>query len=370
MPFSQDPDVVASLVSAGRFRPYREASGGDGTKAIALYQWGVALSTACFEAFHYVEVVTRNALDREMRAYFHDDQRLIPWFLLRLPGCNQDVIDRQVDSVRARLRDQSTKRREMRETRDQIVAGVDFGFWVGLLKGAHEDLWRKALYKAFPNSSGKRKDVLIVLEELRLFRNKLAHHDSLLSEDVPTRLQQMLDVLGWVSADAKEWLSEVEQVSAVYARRPVARRDTVVVAAGLAWNLYQTVPAYVCQAGRSFQSVDHLAFYADQEIKAEVPAVLRRLDNVDWSPANEARLLSSPNPADQRLGRVIQASRGTWTEGRYQVFDLTSPGDPKHVTLPRPIPHLLKGKGSAFTQRQRYTVCHDLKRARSTTDLT
>jgi hypothetical protein len=60
-----------------------------------------------------------------------------------------------------------------------------------------QDLWRKALYKAFPNSSGKRKDVLIVLEELRLFRNKLAHHDSLLSEDVPTRFQQMLDVLGW-----------------------------------------------------------------------------------------------------------------------------------------------------------------------------
>jgi hypothetical protein len=199
---SQNPQVIASLVSAGRFSSYQEAAGGDPAKAVDLYQWRASLSAACFEAFHYVEVVVRNALDREMRHYCHEDTRLIPWFLLPFASKSQSVFDAKVDTARTRLRSQSPAR----ETRDQIVAGLEFGFWTDLLHGDQEELWRRALCKSFPNSSGKRKDVLDVLERLRLFRNRLAHHDSLLAQDVPLRLQQMLDVVGWVSADARDWL--------------------------------------------------------------------------------------------------------------------------------------------------------------------
>jgi hypothetical protein len=146
-----------------------------------LYRWNVAVSAACFEAFHYVEVVVRNAMDREMQIHRHEAQSRIPWFLLPVVSKNQSSFDESIKKVRQRLRDQH----QSRETRDQIVAGTDFGFWTALLHSENEELWRSALHKAFPGSSGKRKDVVAVLEALRVFRNRLAHHDSLLAVDVP-----------------------------------------------------------------------------------------------------------------------------------------------------------------------------------------
>ena len=279
MPFSHDPDVVESLVSTGRFRAYLSAAGDDRERAVALYRWNVAVSAACFEAFHYVEVVVRNSMDREMQIHRQEEQSRIPWFLVPVVGKHQSSFDDSIERVRRRLRDQH----HSRETRDQIVAGTDFGFWTALLHSENEELWRSALHKAFPGSSGKRKDVVAVLEALRVFRNRLAHHDSLLAVDVPFRFNQMLQVLRWVDPRAEQWLLAVERISEVLARRPLAPRDTVIVAARNAWPLYLEVGAYVCQAGRSFQSVEYLAFYADREIKAEVAEVRHRLDNVEWS---------------------------------------------------------------------------------------
>lgn len=366
MPSSHDPLHVEYLISKERFGSYLNATLSNREQAVALYEWNAALAAACFQAFHYVEVIVRNAMDREMRAYFGEAKRLIPWFLLPVVDKHQVAFFESIEKVRRRLRDQSQER----ETRDQIIAGVDFSFWTTLLHKENEELWRHALCKAFPYSSGKRADVVAVLETLRIFRNRLAHHDSLLGEDVPFRLDQMRQVLRWVDPEAEKWLVSVERISTVYASRPSRRLDTVIVAAKNAWPLYQELGAYVCQAGRSFRSVKYLAFYADREIKQEVPMVRRRRDNVDWAEAEVKRLLASGGTNNHRLARIITESRARgWTGGRYQVFELTNPGEAEHLTLPGPIPHLARGKGSAFTQGQRYTQHDALIRASSTQEL-
>ena len=166
-------------ISLGRYHPYLAAAGGDESKACELYEWSVALTGASFEAFHYVEVVTRNAIDREMRAHLNEPGRGIPWFLLTVSGKRQVQDGIEVNRLRA---------------------------------------------------TGERRDAL--------------------------------------------------------------------------------------------------------------------------------------------LADIIEVSRKQgWTEGRYQVFGLTAPGSAGHLTLPTPIPHHSRGRGSAFTQGQRYVVRDRLRRARSTADL-
>ena len=349
VPSGHDPLGVESLLSRGRFASYLSATGGDCDQAVALYRWNTALSAACFEAIHYVEVVVRNAMDREMRTHRQESATLIPWFLMPVVGKHQANFDESIERVRRRLRDQGRDR----ETRDQIIAGTDFGFWTALLHSENEELWRQALRKAFPHSSGRRKDVVGVLEP------RLAHHDSLLGEDVAFRLDQMRQVLRWVDPRAEQWLREVERVSTLLRERPASRRDaadTVVVAARDAWPLYREIGAYVCQPGRAFRPVGHLAFYTDREIKPEVASVRRRVDNVEWSEAEADRLTASDEADEQRLGEIMSVSRARgWLRGRYQVFFLTRPGEPGHLSPRGPIPNPGKGKGSAFTQRQRYT---------------
>jgi hypothetical protein len=134
---------------------------------------------------------------------------------------------------------------------------------------------------------------------------------------------------------------------------------------------HQDCQAYVCQAGRAFRAVDRIAFYADREVKEHVPKIQHRRDNIEWTPEEQGRLSRSENRNDRKIAHVIGQSRaaGSFREGRYQVFLLTRAGDPSHRVLGSPLPHESTGRGSAFTQRQRYTSLHALETAKTTIDL-
>ncbi len=80
--------------------------------------------------------------------------------------------------------------------------------------------------------SGSRKNVIVALERTRKFRNRLAHHDSLLAQDILLELDTMLSLVEWIDPDARIWLDGIQRVTKVYTERPVAPVDTLVVPAG------------------------------------------------------------------------------------------------------------------------------------------
>lgn len=162
---------VRSWLSSERFEPYVREAHGDEALGAELYEWNVRLAAACFEAFQYVEVILRNALDEQLRLHFDEASRGLPWFLLPVSrqGRVQDRIDEEVNKVRKRLREA----RPPKESRDQIVANLTFGFWTSLLHSDHDQLWKDCLHRTFPHATGTRSTVAAVLEPLRVFRNRL-----------------------------------------------------------------------------------------------------------------------------------------------------------------------------------------------------
>lgn len=309
----------------------------------------------------HLEVLLRNTLDRTMAAHCRESAVGIPWFLLPTPG--GAAVAEQVDTVRERLRARG------QENRHQIVAGLSFGFWSGLLGTKYEELWRQGLRHAFPYGDGRRKQVAVAAERVRKFRNRLAHHDSMVRVDVPFELRQILELAGYIDPAAALWLSSISRVMEVYRERPFLPEDTVVVPARDAWPLYEQVQAYVCQVGRNFRPVERIAFYADQEIKREIPQIVHRRDDVEFSDAEIDRLQTGDRN-DKRVARVIDTARtAQWTAGRYQVFLLSRVGDPAHRQLSATVPHQTGGRGSAFVQRQRYVSLHGLETASTTADL-
>lgn len=350
------------MLSEPRMAPYLRVTGNDQREALALYEWSTRTSAAAFEDIGHLEVLFRNALDRQLREYFQEERCGIPWFLLPTPG-GENVAD-AVTTVRERLRPLG------KESRHQIVAGLSFGFWSGLLGARYEELWRDCIHRAFPNSSGRRKQVSTAMERVRKFRNRLAHHDSMINVDVPFEVRHIIQLASFIDKDAANWLERRSTTMAVYGQRPTAIEDTVVVAARNAWALYENVYAYVCQPARAFRTVERIAFYADREIKRDVPKVLHRRDNVEWTKEEADRLRGSTDRFDRKIAQVIDAARSTnWTGGLYQVFLLTRPGDPTHRQLSSCLPHGGNGRGSAFTQRQRYVSLHSLELATSTDGL-
>lgn len=266
------------------------------------------MASAAFEDVGHLEVLFRETLDRALQAHYRESDVGIPWFLLPTPGGAQVVA--AIDIVRARLRAQG------RETRDQIVAGLSFGFWSGIVGPKYDDL------------------------------------------------------AGFIHPDAKSWLETFSRAMDVYAQRPAPAQDTVVVPARDAWPFYEEHKAYVCQPGRSFRPVERIAFYADQEIKPDVPRISHRRDDVEWTEAAASRLEGSDNRDDRKIATIIQKTLADgWTEGSRQVFLLSRRGDASHRALVSALPHETGGRGSAFVQRQRYVSLHALEIAQSTRDL-
>ena len=229
-------------------RPYLREADEDHKIGLELYQWNAELSAACFEIMSHLEVIVRNAIDDRLHTYMNESTCGIPWFLMPISqGEAQMKISESIVSTRERLRAQH------KEIRPQIITNLSFGFWTSLLGTQHEQLWREALHLSFPLSSGRRKDVAAALNNLRIFRNRLAHPDSLLAVDVPFQLRKMLLVAGWIDAEASDWLQSIERVSETYSKRPVKKFDTVIVPGSQAWELYRKENVYACQPGRSFR---------------------------------------------------------------------------------------------------------------------
>lgn len=355
---------VKELLSAPRLAPYLRSVGEDLAEGLTLYVWSAQVASSAFELIGHFEVLLRNALDAQLSCYMQEAARGIPWVLLPMPSGDRGHIESLVAQARERLRAQG------KEARHQIIAQLGFGFWSGLLGKKHEQLWRTCLRHAFPYSSGNRKDVAVAVDGIRKFRNRIAHHDSMVNVDVPFEVRRLLHVAGYIDPEAARWLDHISRAMDVYAEKPVVTADTAVVAARRAWTLYRDCQVYVCQAGRSFRPVQRLAFYTDREVKADIPAILHRRDNVEWSEDHAARLLTSDGGFDRKIGTAIRKSQiHGWTGGLYQVFVLTGPGHPSHRQLAGALPHAVEGRGTAFTQRQRYVSLHQLELARDTSDL-
>ena len=101
------------------------------------------------------------------------------------------------------------------------MAALSFGFWVALFDHRYEALWVKALHRAFrPDGPRLRKHVSARLSELRLLRNRVAHHDSLQRVAIDTQHEHMLELARWPDPAAGVFLRETTPVTDFLSRRP------------------------------------------------------------------------------------------------------------------------------------------------------
>ncbi len=155
--------------------------------------------------------------------------------------------------------------------------------------------------------------------------------------------------------------------------------DVAIVAARNAYPEYLKIHAYICQpeTTRTFQhGISRIGFYADGEIKPEVPRILERRGEVLFEPHSVAELRSQGNERDQQIADLVERCLADPTSGRshggtYQVFLLAGPGDSDTKLLSHPIKNTTKtrsGRPWAYTLHQRYTRSDALMKNPETTD--
>lgn len=169
-----------------------------------------------------LEVLFRNSVDRPLTRTFGPD-----WFDNPRCGFNSGALQRIAEA-----------REDLRRGRyplDQphLVAALSFGFWVSLLsrggdravsnraKADYErTLWRPCLYRAFPHARLGRAQAHAPLEHLRVFRNRIAHHEPIFHRNLRADHASLLSVAGWICPVTRDWIVHHNRVEGLLARPP------------------------------------------------------------------------------------------------------------------------------------------------------
>lgn len=244
-------DVIAAHLSQPRFQPY-EAATGSRTEALRLYRWNLELSGAIHESLGLVEVVVRNAIDRELRAW----NRTRPAPAGQRPyGTNwverpakplQGLLSPPARGGRPRHstyrsafdrakkdsddRDPSHPRCGAIPNHDDVVAHITFGTWVKLLPSkkekdgrigpsAQRGLWDHALRHSF----AYKPDPLVIhywVQRLHSLRNRVAHVEPLITTDVVSYHRTAARLLRAIDPTVSDWYASVSRIPTVYNLRP------------------------------------------------------------------------------------------------------------------------------------------------------
>lgn len=192
-----------------RLAAYQPAGGND-LAMVTTYFWNRALCRELHLCLSVVEVTMRNGIHRTLAAHTgHPD-----WY------DHIHLLPRQQNKINSTKVEISNAGKPLIPGR--VIAGLDFGFWTSLLSagagqyGYGATLWspnNAALVgQAFPfltPLNQYRSYVHNRFNTIRLFRNRISHHEPIWRGFVPRRGQQpiplsqmhddIIDAVGWVS---------------------------------------------------------------------------------------------------------------------------------------------------------------------------
>jgi hypothetical protein len=205
--FHYNEQLFAKLertISRERLRRYLQAGHQDMANALWLYETNVELSEALYGIVQGVEVALRNACHHELAGGYGTGQ----WYLVApMSSYLQDKVQSAIQ-----------KSGGPRAVPGQVMTELSLGFWVDLLaSGSEKAFWIPHLHRAFPFAKGLhplRPKVHQRFERLRWLRNRIAHHEPILT----TRgslytghgkfltLDEVDECLRWICPDTARWL--------------------------------------------------------------------------------------------------------------------------------------------------------------------
>lgn len=206
-----EPKWISSALSRARFEPYRTATGGDLARATRLYWWNVDVSASFYPLLHCLEVTTRNMMHTCLSTRFGQ----VEWWDTA-PLRDNGV--RMVADARSKV---AQRRNGSAGSPDDLITELGFGFWESLISRAYDrDLWVPCLHLAFPGYRGKRAPLHGYLRTMRLFRNRIMHHEPIHHRHLKADHQTIHRVLSYLCPDIITQLAPFDRVPKLLAERP------------------------------------------------------------------------------------------------------------------------------------------------------
>lgn len=198
-------DALERAISVERFSTYVRRAGGNRLAAIRLYEHNTKVSEALFGVIRGLEISLRNSIHDTLRTGIGADNwyDCFPFLLLEET--------RSIATAKASL-----NRRRKPITPGRVVAELTFGFWCGLTSKVYDaNLWVPHLHKAFPHKRLGRRQASNRLNELRILRNRIAHHECILQPNLQKLHDDLVETVGWICPVSSAWVSQYSSFHAL-----------------------------------------------------------------------------------------------------------------------------------------------------------
>jgi hypothetical protein len=220
VPFTPDElrDLPA-VISAPRFATYLKATGNDRERALALYEWNLALSSAFIVPLQVCEVAVRNGVAEAIEAVHGP---LWPWsngFIRSLPQPKLAIHYNPAQNLRAEAARQPTT--------GKVIAELNFAFWEQIFTAGQDSrIWFAHFRAVFPGAPvatpipAARTTARNDLYAIRKLRNRIAHHEPIFTRNVADDYTRIHEMIGWRSPTAQAWMDRKQGVTALIPLKP------------------------------------------------------------------------------------------------------------------------------------------------------
>jgi len=157
--------------SSPRIGKYLLSCNGDKNKTLTLYRHNIKLSQKFYGVLSVLEVVLRNAINEHYKIYLQDTDWLISQAQNGFLVNYQDAILKERDKLI----------NNNQYTHDKLVASLSLGIWIFMFSRNCYRNSGKTLLQIFPNKTYglNQKEIYSDLDKIRIFRNRMAHHEPL-----------------------------------------------------------------------------------------------------------------------------------------------------------------------------------------------
>lgn len=218
---ANEADIAAFVTSLSkpRLSKYLVRAGGHTAYALRLYHWNSRLSQSLYINLQTWEITLRNRLNQFLCWKYNANW---PYSQVALRNLSGKDAKRLAEAIER----QANAHGVDRPTVDQIVSDLSAGFWVSQF-GRGYDVpyrWRDNLkWRVFTNDHALlREDAAKICDRLLDLRNRVAHHEPILTLPLPT-LKANLDLItGAICPVAAAFMASTCSFDAVWNDQPEA----------------------------------------------------------------------------------------------------------------------------------------------------
>jgi hypothetical protein len=213
-------------LSEPRLLRYLNAADGDDELCMQLYVWNSQIAAALLRDLADLEVLVRNKFNHAIDSRRSGTHWLLdPNSPLRTPMMHRRRGGVQVDAnarIRERIERAIADAGGVNATPGHVVAELTFGFWLSLVRRNREhEMWTRYVVHSFVKPWPARSDVEQRMSDLNDLRNRVAHHEHLLTTDIAQHHGWLIELAGWLSPKVADHIAATSTVTEMLANKPL-----------------------------------------------------------------------------------------------------------------------------------------------------